>query len=78
MNGLEVSRRQRVVSSAFWLLISIVFLVIGALFAHDLGVNSVQSLTCGSLFLVCLVTAFLMPARLRVALLVRLRLPSGR
>jgi len=75
MGSFAISQRQRIIASAFWLVLSAPCLAFAIAFAYQLGATSTGTIACAVLFLICIVMAFLVPVKWRVALLVRLRWP---
>jgi hypothetical protein len=68
MKPPEINQRERVISSVFWLVVSVPLLVVGITLSRDLGVRSVQALVPLGLFTLCVFIAFLIPVRWRIAL----------
>jgi len=68
MNRLEPTKRDRLISSVLWSVVSLPFLAAGVILARDLGLRSMQAWLPLSLFAVCLSVAFLVPTRWRIAL----------
>jgi hypothetical protein len=68
VNRLEPTKRDRIISSTLWSVVSLPFLFAGVVFARDLGIRSVQAWLPLVLFALCLAVAFLVPTRWRIVL----------